>query len=120
LPARCVKITEGTQLIDELEGCRRLIVVDACRGGSRIGAITRFDWLDAQVCQYHHRSTHGVGLCDALNLAARLGRLPRSVEIFGIEIGSYQPLDEISAEVREAVAELVNSISADVCETVHA
>jgi hydrogenase maturation protease len=120
LPARLVKITEGTQLIDELGGCRRLIVVDACRGGPQIGAITRFEWPDPRIRQYHNHSTHGVGLCNALQLAERLGRMPPDVEIFGIEIGSYRPLDEISADVAQSVAELVEIISAELCEAAYA
>lgn len=120
LPSRLVKITEGTQLIDELEGCERLIVVDACRGGSRVGAITRLAWPDPRVRQYHNHSTHGIGLCNALELAERLGRMPPNVEIYGIDIGSYRPLDELSAEVAQAVSELRKIISANLCEKVHA
>jgi hypothetical protein len=55
-----------------------------------------------------------------LELAVRLGRMPPSVEIFGIEIGNYRPLEEISAEVTRAVAELVEIISAEVCEAAYA
>src|SRR5688572_13763139 len=107
LQARLVKITEGTHLINELDGCRRLIVIDACRGGPQIGAITRLEWPDSRVRQYHNHSTHGIGLCNALALAERLGRMPSIVEVFGIEIGSYRPFGEISAEVAQAVSELV-------------
>jgi hydrogenase maturation protease len=120
ISACLVKISEGTQLIEELAGCRRLIVVDACRGGLAVGTITRLEWPDPRVRQYHNHSTHGVGLCNALELAERLGRLPPSVKVFGIEIGSYRPLDEISAEVAQGVAELAEIISAELCEAVHA
>jgi hydrogenase maturation protease len=120
LPARLVKVREGTQLIDELDGCRRLIIIDACRGGPQRGAITRLEWPDPRVCQYHNHSTHGVGLCNALELAERLGRMPPDVEIYGIEIGSYRPLDEISAEVARAASDLGEIIFAELCETGHA
>jgi hypothetical protein len=59
-------------------------------------------------------------LCNALQLAERLGRMPPDVEIFGIEIGSYRPLDEISADVAQSVAELVEIISAELCEAAYA
>jgi len=120
LPGRFVKITEGTQLIDELLGCRRLIVVDASRGGPLIGAITRFAWPDPGIIRYHNHSSHSVGLCNALELAERLGRLPPNVEVFGIEIRSYRPLDEISAEVAQSVAEVAEIVAAELCESVHA
>jgi hydrogenase maturation protease len=120
LPARLARITEGTQLIDELQDCRRLIVIDACRGGSKIGAITRIKWPDPRVRQYHNHSTHSVGLCNALELAERLDCLPPNIEIFGIEIGSYRPLDEISAEVAHAVSELTEIIAVELCEIAYA
>jgi hydrogenase maturation protease len=120
LPARLVKITEGTQLLNVLAGCRKLIVVDACRGGSQIGAITRFEWPDPRIRQYHNHSTHGVGLCNALQLAERLNRMPPGAEILGIEIGSYRPLDEISAEVMQSVAEVAEIISAELREAAYA
>jgi hydrogenase maturation protease len=120
LSAQIVKITESTQLIDKLTGCRKLILVDGCRGGPQIGAITRLEWPDPRIRQYHNHSTHGIGLCNALQLAERLGRMPPSVEIFGVEIGRYRPLDEISAEVVQAVAELAEIISAELCEAAYA
>jgi hydrogenase maturation protease len=119
LAARLIKITEGTQLIDALDGCRRLIVVDACRGGPQLGTITRLVWPDPRIRQYHDHSTHGVGLCNALKLAERLGRMPPRVEIFGIETSSCRPLDEMSPDVVKAVSELAESTSAELREAVH-
>jgi len=116
LPARLAKIAEGTQLIDELAGCGRLIVVDACRGGTDLGAVTRFEWPDARVRTYHSHSTHGVGLCNALDLAARLGSLPPEVEVFGIEIGDVRPLDGLTAEVARAAAALEEVLFGEICE----
>jgi hypothetical protein len=46
--------------------------------------------------------------------------MPPNVEVFGVEIGSCRPLDEISAEVAQAVRELGEIISAELRETVHA
>jgi hydrogenase maturation protease len=119
-PARLVRLTESTQLLDELAGCGRLIVVDACWGGPCVGVITRLEWPDPRIRQVHNHSTHGVGLCNALELAERLGRMMPIVEIFGIQIGSYRPLSEISAEVSRAVSELAGIVSDELCETYHA
>ena len=120
LRARFQKITEGTQLVEELAECGRLIVVDACRSGGELGTITRLAWPDPRIRQYHNHSTHGVGLCNALVLAERLGRMPPFVEIFGIETGSFRPLDEVSLEVAQAVAELEKILTAKLRETVDA
>jgi hydrogenase maturation protease len=120
VPAQLKIIHEATQLVDELAGCRKLIVVDACRGGMRSGALSRLSWPDPRIRQYHNHSTHGVGLCNALQLAERLGRIPPSVEIFGIEIGNDRPHDEMTQEVALAVADLVKTILAELCETLDA
>ena len=58
------------------------------------------------IAERHSQSTHGVGVCDALRLAERLGRLPDAVEIFGIEVAECEPGREICLEVLRAVAEL--------------
>jgi hydrogenase maturation protease len=116
LPARLVTIVEGTQLIDVLPRCRRLIVADACRSGPAIGTVSRFAWPDPRVRQYHNHSTHGVGLCNALELAEQLGYMPPEVEVFGIEIGDVRPLDGMTAEVARAVAALEEVIFCAICE----
>ena len=120
LPARLVEIRESTQLLDELDERRRLIVIDACVGGHQLGAITRIGWPDPRIRQYHNHSTHGVGLCNALELAERLGRMPADVEVFGIEVGTCRPLDGISAEVSQAATDLADIIAAELYETVDA
>lgn len=118
--ARILSIREGTQLVGELEGCSKLIVIDGCRTSSRIGAITRFRWPDPRVRRRHNHSTHGIGLCNALDLAAQLGRLPPDVEVFGIEISGLNPVAEISCEVQRAVDDLAEIILAELHEVAHA
>jgi hydrogenase maturation protease len=120
VPARLKMIDEATQLVDEFDGCRRLIIVDACRYGGLVGAVTRLRWPDPRITERHNHSTHGVGVCDALRLAERLGRLPPAVEIFGIEVGDCEPGREICLEVLQAVAELEAVILAELCEAAYA
>jgi hydrogenase maturation protease len=118
--ARVVRVREGTQLIQELEGRRRLIVVDACRSGGPVGTISRFCWPDPRIRAHHDRSTHEIGLCSALELAEQLGKLPQYVEVFGIEIGDLEPIGGMSAEVLQAVETLAAVIFSEIDEAVHA
>ena len=120
LPARIVPIQEGTQLVDELEGCRKLIVIDACRSSGPVGTISRFRWPDPRIRQHHDHSTHEIGLCNALELAEQLGRIPPHVEVFGIEI--RRPSGDRHDECRgtAAVEELEAIIHAELYEAVHA
>jgi hydrogenase maturation protease len=118
--ARLVAIHEGTQLLDELDGCQRLIVIDACCSSGRLGTISRFRWPDHRIRKHHNHSTHGIGLCNALELAARLDKLPKEVEVFGIEIRDYQAIGPMSVEVLRSVHELQTIIHAELCEAAHA
>jgi hydrogenase maturation protease len=120
LQARLVTIREGTQLVSELEGCRKLIAVDACRSSRPPGTITRFRWPDTRIRQCHNHSTHGIGLCNALDLAGQLDRLPSEVEVYGIEIGGLNSVTELSCEVEQAVEELAGILASELREAVHA
>ena len=107
-------------MIHELEGCGRLIVIDACHGSGPVGTISRFRWPDARIRRHHDRSTHEIGLCSALELAKQLGRLPPEVVVFGIEIGDDEPVGGVSGEVLRAVEELEAVIVAEIGEVVYA
>jgi hydrogenase maturation protease len=120
LPARLIKVHEATQLVDVLNDCSTLIVVDACRGVCTVGAVTRLEWPDPRIARRHSQSTHGVGVCDALRLAEQLGRLPPVVKIFGIEVGECEPGHEMCLEVLRSVAELADVIWGELRETVYA
>jgi hydrogenase maturation protease len=118
--AKLVAIREGTQLLGEIDCCQRLFVVDACRTASKLGTVTRFRWPDPRIRQKHNHSTHGIGLCNALQLAEHLGRIPQAVEVFGIEISGLNPVGELSCEVDRAVKELTEIIHAELSEAIHA
>jgi hydrogenase maturation protease len=120
LSARLVRCDEQSPLVDQLDGCSRLIVVDACRGGSRAGEITRLEWPDPRVRQYHNHSAHGVRLCNALQLAERLGKLPPLVEVLGVDTGSVHSGDELSSDVSRAVPELERTILDKISEAADA
>jgi hydrogenase maturation protease len=120
VPARLKKVNEATQLVDELAGCNKLIIVDACRGVCQVGAVTWLRWPDPRIARRHSQSTHGVGVCDALLLAERLGRLPAEVEIYGIEAAECEPGRKMCLEVLQAVAELEAVIAAELGEAAYA
>jgi hydrogenase maturation protease len=115
-----VRVRDGTALIHELDGCRKLIVIDACRGSGPVGTISRFRWPDARIRRHHDRSTHEIGVCSALELAEQLGKLPPEVEVFGIEIADDEPMGGIRGEVLQAIEKLAAVIAAELGETVYA
>jgi hydrogenase maturation protease len=120
VPARVIAVYESTQVLEALEGCQRLIIVDACQSGGSVGAVTRLQWPDPRIAVRHRHSTHGVGVYTALKLAERLGELPPVVEIYGIEVAGCSPGRDISPEVLQAVAELEAQVFAELREVTHA
>ena len=99
-------------LIDLWEGARSVILIDAMRSGRAPGAIAVLDAREAPLGREDFAvSTHGLGLVDALALAAELGRLPERVLIYGIEGRNFAPGKEVSAEVLAAAEEVARQLA---------
>lgn len=120
LSARVLTVHEPTQILEALRDCERLIVVDACRSGGVAGTITRLVWPDPRIAITHRHSTHGVGVADVLKLAEKLGDLPPSVEIFGIEVANRSPGHDLTPVVVQATAEVAVQIADQLREVAHA
>jgi hydrogenase maturation protease len=121
-PSTVVEVTSAgdpLRLVGLLEGCRRLIVVDACRSGRPAGTVVRTTWgevkrgLAGAPGGDAGPSSHGLGVAEALGLAEALGRVPDpdAVGLVGIEVGDepgddaggFTPVSEPSAAVRDAI-----------------
>lgn len=93
-------------LLGLLDGADRVVLVDAARGG-RVGAVERLPPGAARPASA--RSTHGLGVAEALALAAELGLLPARVRLYAVRGGRFEagPVSPaVTAAVREA-AELI-------------
>ena len=98
-------------LIELWEGARSVILIDAMRSGRPPGAIAVLDARQAPLAREDFAvSTHGLGLAEAIALAAALGRLPERVVIYGIEGRNFSPGDVVSPEVLAAVEEAARRI----------
>jgi hydrogenase maturation protease len=109
--ADSVVLGDPSQLLDHLEGCDRLIVVDACRSGQVPGTIFRFAWPpDAALATLTEPSSHGLGAATVLTLAETLGRLPPSVVLYAVEVQSCAPNEPLSPAVSAALPELCRRV----------
>jgi len=100
----------GANLIPLLEGTPWVILVDAMQSGGQPGWVRRFDREDWP--RYSSGlSSHGFGVLDALTLAQSLGSLPPRLDLYGIEIGSANPGDEVAAVVALAAQQLARRIA---------
>jgi hydrogenase maturation protease len=112
---RLVALRQPVELADHLEGCRRLWIVDGCRG-SQPGTVHRLIWPDARIELATGYSSHGFGVAAALELTAALGRLPQQVVIFAIEAEDGRLREAgagVSAEAESALAELEQRLIAE-------
>ena len=101
----------GANLISLLDA-HWVILVDAMQSGGPPGRIQRFDqnaWPDYM----HGLSSHGLGVVDALQLAHALVSLPPRLDLYGIEIGSANPGDELGKCVQDAARQLAQRITTE-------
>jgi hydrogenase maturation protease len=107
-------LQEPIALLDHLEDCDALVLVDACCSGAPPGTIFRKDWPESTPKGHKGTSTHGLGLASALALAQALGRLPPQVVLIGVEVETCDPGAEISASVWRALPELYQQVLVEI------
>jgi len=118
-----VDVVESASPLDVvhlLEGADAVVVVDAVRaplGGREPGELVRAesgpDGLPAELRSA--LSSHGLGLAEAVGLAAALGRAPRIVFV-GVEVADVTAGRPPSPPVAEALPRLVDRLVAEVAQ----
>lgn len=102
---------DPTRLLDLWSASDDVIVVDAVSSGAAPGTIHRFDATAAPIPERSFRgSTHALGVGDAIELARALGRLPRTLVVYGIEGRAFGTGAPMTPEVAAAVEELCTNI----------
>lgn len=99
---------DGTGLIELFAAAPAIALVDAMRSGAPPGTLVQLD-ATAQPVQagMFHYSTHRFGLAEAVECARALGRLPRSLVVFGIEGACFDAGEGLSPAVAQTAAQLV-------------
>ena len=101
----------GIDLLEELEGEERLVVVDAVQLGSVPGTVHILDWAGLPYMEPRPVSGHGIGIREAIEVGRRLypERSPQHIHLVGIEGKCFDQLGlgltpEVEAAVPSAVA----------------
>jgi hydrogenase maturation protease len=114
LPPDVEVIDGGTAAIDLLHfiaGTKRLIVVDALRGGGAPGTIYRLTPEDLEVRREGRGVTlHQSDLLDVLEMAARLGERPPTVIIIGVEPGEIDYGLDLSPGVAGRIPDIIDLV----------
>ena len=99
------------QLVGQLADAAAVILIDASYSGCEPGTTRRFDVADSPLpLQPPGASTHGLGACEAIELARALGRLPERCVVYTIEGAHFRPGTPLSPAVRRAVADLAREL----------
>lgn len=102
--------TSGFGLLDTLSNAKKVIIVDAIRGGGEPGTLYHFKLKDGEsIGELLPSSLHGIGILDVIRALELLGSRP-DFEIFGIEPKSLDVGMELSNVVRESLPKLINAI----------
>ena len=102
--------TLGFALINEIEGCKKLIVIDAVKGGGDPGTIYKFKKGEVEFQIPQKLSAHDIGFMEVLEQWKILGVNP-DVIFFGIEPEDITTWSmELSSKLKEKVSRLIELV----------
>ena len=105
---------EATSLLDCLGVAEGAYLIDTYMTGQPPKTISRFDIsLTALPDSARGRSTHGMGLADAVELARALGRLPRRCVIYAIDGQNFGAGADLSPDVAVAAERVADMIETE-------
>ena len=105
----------GVELLDLMAGAGAVLIIDAACSGKAPGTIHRLDASAGPIVpELFPRSTHAIGVGEALVLARTLGVLPNKVIVYGIEAGDTDIGHPLSSQVDHALNEVLQLILREV------
>lgn len=113
LTAEVVLLRDVADVLDHASGCDRLILIDACTSGDAPGAVKRLEWPDARLQASWGTSTHGLSVCEALQLLERLNRCPKNIVFLGVEAQDFSPAVSSGVACVTGLAELEAAVLAE-------
>ena len=102
--------TGGMTLLHNFEGVDRAIIIDAVDFGGKPGEVRIFKPEDVSSIKTVGYSLHDLDILKVLDLAKRMGTLPKEVFIAAIQPGSLEMGEGLSPEVEGALGELARRI----------
>ena len=102
--------TAGYALIDYLKGLKKVIIIDAVKGGMEPGTIYRLSRKDLLEGKKLGLSGHQVDLQDVLALAEKLNMLPE-VSLIGIEPENMDYNLELSHKIKGALEVAIREVA---------
>ena len=110
----------GIDLMELMKGAHIVMLIDAARSGLAPGTIHRLDASAGPIGgQIFPRSSHAIGVSEAIELARAMEVLPATVIVYGVEVGNTEFGQPLSPSVATALDRVVDRITQD-CEACRA
>lgn len=102
--------TLGLDLLYFLDGCDRLLILDAVLGGKEPGTIYRIEGQDVKGYFKRKVSAHEIGIQEVLAMMEIMGKTPKEVCVMGIEPQRFDISTELSPIVKEKLPALLEMV----------
>lgn len=105
--------TLGLDLLPQLEGIERLLVIDALEMGATPGTVFRLEGEEVPRAFAGKLSVHQMGLQDLLAVAEFQGHLPPELVVWGVQPQSIEIGLELSPAVAGAIEETIDGVAGE-------
>ena len=106
--------TAGLDLVDFIEGYKKLIVIDAVNAGEKPGTLYRLTEENLDIKQKAIMSFHDIDFLDALYMSETMNQKPGEVVVIGIEPKDMSEGLELSPEIEERIPEIIKLVMKEV------
>ena len=107
--------TDALAMIDRFEPEGKNIIIDAAKMGKQPGHVEIMQRQDVRMkIQWDHLSIHGFGLAGTLDMAEKIGVLPKELWVVGIEPEQIKIDTELSPGIKVSISDVVEKIKKEV------
>jgi len=102
--------TAGLDLVDFIEGRKKLIVIDAVHAGEKPGTFYRLTEENLDIKPKAITSFHEIDFLDALHMSGVMNSKPEEIVVIGIEPKDMSGGLELSPEIEERIPEIIKLV----------
>jgi hydrogenase maturation protease len=102
--------TAGLDLVDFIEGRKKLIVIDAVNAGEKPGTIYRLTEENLDIKPKAISSFHEIDFLDALHMSEVMNSKPKEIVVIGIEPKDMSGGLELSPEIEERIPKIIELV----------
>jgi len=108
--------TAGLDLVDFIEGRKKLIVIDAVNAGGKPGTIYRLTEENLDIRPKAISSFHEIDFLDALLVSEAMNSKPEEIVVVGIEPNDMSSGMELSTEIEKRIPDIINLVMKEIDE----